>query len=157
MVTTYVFSLLVIPLIVGSVSAQQDPTALYADLSFSCPVTTNCPQVCAVSRDDCPETLQCKNGNETLQLCADGSCAMLCDPTLTSPCQEISGCAPFSCASVITYYDACLKPMGLGMSMPPSVPAVQLCWTTMQTLPAQLPISLGPALFTFSYIAGLLL
>jgi hypothetical protein len=83
-----------------------------SSMSFTCPVTTTCPQVCASSRDDCPETLQCKNGNETLQLCADGSCAMFCDPTLTSPCKETSTCAPFTCASVITYYEACFQDYG---------------------------------------------
>jgi hypothetical protein len=112
MVTSFGLIVLVIPLFVGSASAQQDPTDLYVDLSFTCPVTTTCPQVCAESRADCPETLKCKNGNETLQLCADGSCAMLCDPTLTSPCEETNACAPVTCASINTYYGACFEDYG---------------------------------------------
>ncbi|CAB9523325.1 Probable cation-transporting ATPase 13A4 [Seminavis robusta] len=92
------------------VSAQEDATDLYVDLSFTCPVTTTCPQVCSPTYDDCPEELKCNNVNETL--CADGSCAVFCDPSLTSPCEEISSCSPVTCASVNTYYDACFEDYG---------------------------------------------
>ncbi|CAB9505716.1 Probable cation-transporting ATPase 13A4 [Seminavis robusta] len=92
------------------VLAQQDATDLYVDLSFTCPVTTTCPQVCSPTYDDCPEDLKCNHVNETL--CADGSCAVFCDPSLTSPCEEISSCSPVTCASKIAYYDACFEDYG---------------------------------------------
>jgi hypothetical protein len=82
----------------------------FLDLSFTCPVQTTCPQVCSPTADDCPEDLKCKGINETL--CADGSCALFCDPALTSPCVETSRCAPVTCATIVTYYDACKQDYG---------------------------------------------
>lgn len=89
----------------------QEATDLYVDLSFMCPAKTTCPRVCSPTVADCPEDLKCnKELNETL--CADGSCAVFCDPTLTSPCAETSKCSTVTCASINTYYDACVEDYG---------------------------------------------
>jgi hypothetical protein len=76
----------------------------YVDLTFTCDVTVTCPQICAISINDCPSIVKC-SGTESL--CNDGSCAAFCDPSLTSPCQETSPCAPVTCASIDTFYDSC--------------------------------------------------
>ena len=83
-----------------------DTVGGYVDLSFNCDVITTCPQVCASSKSDCPIELQCDSDkNETL--CNDGSCAMFCDDTLSSPCEEISPCATVTCATIDTFYESC--------------------------------------------------
>lgn len=85
--------------VLGKVAAEFGD---YADPTFDCPATTTCPQVCVQTADECPPEMQC---GEFEMLCADGSCADFCDPTLISPCG--SQCAPVACPKVITTYDVC--------------------------------------------------
>jgi hypothetical protein len=81
----------------------------YVDLSFQCDVRITCPLVCASSFEECPEELKCLERDETL--CKDGSCSLFCDNNafLYSPCEEISSCAPVTCASIDMDHDACYE------------------------------------------------
>jgi hypothetical protein len=81
----------------------------YVDLSFQCDVRVTCPLVCASSFEECPDELKCLERDETL--CKDGSCAVFCsnDLFLYSPCEEISACAPVTCASIDMDHDACYE------------------------------------------------
>jgi hypothetical protein len=81
----------------------------YVDLSFQCDVRVTCPLVCAQSFEECPDELKCLEQGETL--CKDGSCALFCnhDAFLYSPCEEISACAPVTCASIDMEDDACYE------------------------------------------------
>jgi hypothetical protein len=81
----------------------------YVDLSFQCDVRITCPLVCASSFEECPDELKCLERDETL--CKDGSCAVFCsnDLFLYSPCEEISSCAPVTCALIDLKHDACYE------------------------------------------------
>jgi hypothetical protein len=81
----------------------------YVDLSFQCDVRITCPLVCASSLEECPDELKCLEQGETL--CKDGSCALFCnsDAFLYSPCEEVSACAPVTCASIDMEHDACYE------------------------------------------------
>jgi hypothetical protein len=94
----------------------------YVDLTFKCDVTVTCPQICARSINDCPSLVKCRGG-ETL--CNDGSCATFCDPSLTSPCQEISPCAPVTCAYIDTFYDSCRNDFGPWYEFASNCPALE--------------------------------
>jgi hypothetical protein len=77
----------------------------FVDLSFTCPASTICPQVCAPTIEECPT--HCPN-NETL--CANGSCApdgTQCPVLLDLPCS--SPCAPVACAPVIATIPSCFE------------------------------------------------
>ena len=77
----------------------------YHDLTFRCPATTVCPQVCVASAEECPQELKCEAPEV---LCADGSCSAFCDNTeLVSPCAD-NACAPVACRKIIATYDVCI-------------------------------------------------
>jgi hypothetical protein len=94
----------------------------YVDLTFTCDVTVTCPQICATSINDCPSLVKCSG---TEKLCNDGSCAVFCDPSLASPCQEISPCAPVACASIDAFYDSCKKDFGSWYEFATNCPLLQ--------------------------------
>jgi hypothetical protein len=99
-----------IPLLLGKpVQVHAADEGGYVDLSFTCDFTTTCPHVCAKSAEECPSQLKC---NGTDSLCSDGSCATFCAPSLTSPCEEISACAPVTCSSIDTFYETCKTEFG---------------------------------------------
>ena len=76
----------------------------YADLSFECPATTTCRQICVADVTDCPSETACPNQGE--RLCVDGSCAVECnDDELESPCWYY--CAPVACNRVVDTLDQC--------------------------------------------------
>lgn len=111
--STYVPLLML--LLGSSLSVPVSSSSSVEELSFTCPAQTTCPQVCSPTVADCPEELKCRSpegSNETLQLCADGSCAVFCDPSLVSPCASTSVCSPVTCASRYTYYETCLEDYG---------------------------------------------
>ncbi len=74
----------------------------YVDPTFNCPATTTCKQVCVVSVNDCPPSMQCSD-NETL--CEDGTCGPFCTGNEVSPCEF--KCAPIACQKVIDTLDNC--------------------------------------------------
>jgi hypothetical protein len=74
----------------------------FVDPTYDCPALTTCVQVCVADVNDCPPEMLC---NSTETLCADGSCATECDPSLETPCAY--DCAPVACHKVVDYYDAC--------------------------------------------------
>lgn len=78
------------------------------DPTFSCPALTTCAQVCVATIEDCPPEMACPNWNETL--CADGSCATVCDDTLETVCEY--ECAPIACNRIDDSYDQCQEKYG---------------------------------------------
>lgn len=78
------------------------------DPTFNCPALTTCAQVCVATVEDCPLEMACPNENESL--CADGSCAVFCDPTLETPCTH--ECAPVACNRIDDTYDQCQEKYG---------------------------------------------
>lgn len=86
----------------------------YADHSFTCPLTTTCPNVCVAKASDCPVDATCASASSSpdheFELCADGTCAdktlgEACAAGLESPC----GCSKFSvaCAKQVDIWDSC--------------------------------------------------
>jgi hypothetical protein len=86
----------------------------YADHSFTCPLTTTCPNVCVAKASDCPSDATCASASDTpnheFDLCADGTCADLtlgeaCAADLETPC----GCSTLSvaCAKQVDLWDSC--------------------------------------------------
>ena len=80
----------------------------YVDPTYNCPATTTCQRVCVATAADCPKTMVCPNGNETL--CADGTCAEVCDADLNTPCEF--KCAPVACNKVVDLYTNCQELYG---------------------------------------------
>ncbi|CAB9522557.1 Probable cation-transporting ATPase 13A4 [Seminavis robusta] len=80
------------------------------DPTFNCPALTTCAQVCVATVDDCPSEMACPNFNETL--CADGSCASVCDDDeeLETPCAF--DCAPVACHRIDDTFDQCQEKYG---------------------------------------------
>jgi hypothetical protein len=86
----------------------------FADHSFTCPLTTTCPNVCVAKVSDCPVDATCASASNSpdheFELCADGTCAdktlgEACAAELESPC----GCSkfPVACAKQVDLWDSC--------------------------------------------------
>lgn len=86
----------------------------YADHSFTCPLTTTCPNVCVAKAQDCPVDATCASASSSpdheFELCIDGTCAdktlgEVCATDLDSPC----GCSKLSvaCAKQVDLWDSC--------------------------------------------------
>jgi hypothetical protein len=87
----------------------------YADHSFTCPLTTTCPNVCVATAEDCPVDATCASASDSpeheFELCLDGTCAdktlgETCAADLETPC----GCSTLSvaCAKQIDIWETCL-------------------------------------------------
>ena len=79
----------------------------YVDPTFSCPAATTCVQVCVAVVDDCPDAMVC---DDDRILCADGTCAAVCDADVETPCEF--ECAAVACPKVIDTYDQCKAKYG---------------------------------------------
>lgn len=101
-----------------------DDLSAFVDPTYQCPFLTTCRQVCVAVVGDCPASLRCQTSSTpdatttayltnssqppasmNLTLCADGSCAETCDPSLESPCPY--ECAPVACQTVVETIDQC--------------------------------------------------
>lgn len=77
----------------------------FVDPTYNCPARTTCPVICVSSVQNCPT--KCEFGE---QVCADGSCAVVCDESLESACEE--DCANVACPKVDDFYNICQEKFG---------------------------------------------